>query len=95
MEGPDPGGRTDMWHRQHEAEVGHGPYELGLGLMRPAGFAQAADDGYPIREPVEHFHDGPMVPAPKLDGAVVLSHRDSDLELGVGEEPSIGYTGHG
>ena len=72
----------------------NGPYALALGPDCYAGLAQAAEDGYPIRERVEHFLDGPMVLAPKVDGAVLLSHRGGDFQLSVGQDLSIGYAGH-
>jgi uncharacterized linocin/CFP29 family protein len=72
----------------------NGPYALALGPGCYAGLAQAAEDGYPIRERVEHFLDGPMVPAPRVDGAVVLSTRGGDFQLSVGQDLSVGYAGH-
>ena len=72
----------------------NGPYALALGPGCYAGLAQAAEDGYTIRERVEHFLDGPMVLAPKVDGAVLLSHRGGDFQLSVGQDLSIGYAGH-
>jgi len=72
----------------------NGPYALALGPKCYAGLAQAAEDGHPIRERVEHFLDGPMVLAPKIDGAVLLSHRGGDFQLSVGQDLSIGYAGH-
>ena len=72
----------------------NGPYALALGPGCYAGLAQAAEDGYPIRERVEHFLDGPIVLAPKVDGAVLLSHRGRDFQLSVGQDLSIGYAGH-
>lgn len=72
----------------------NGPYALALGPNCYAGLAQAAEDGHPIRERVEHFLDGPMVLAPKIDGAVLLSHRGGDFQLSVGQDLSIGYAGH-
>ncbi len=72
----------------------NGSYALALGPNCSAGLAQAAQDGYPIRERVEHFLDGPMVLAPKVDGAVLLSHRGGDYQLSVGQDLSIGYAGH-
>jgi uncharacterized linocin/CFP29 family protein len=72
----------------------NGPYALALGPDAYSGLAQAAEDGNPIRERVEHFLDGPMVLAPALDGAVLLSHRGGDFQLSVGQDLSIGYAGH-
>ena len=62
----------------------NGPYALALGPACYAGLAQAAEDGYPIRERVEHFLDGPMVRARAIDGALLLSHRGGDYRLSVG-----------
>jgi uncharacterized linocin/CFP29 family protein len=72
----------------------NGPYALALGPASYAGLAQAAEDGHPIRERVEHFLDGPMVLAPMVEGAVLLSHRGGDYQLSVGQDLSIGYAGH-
>jgi len=72
----------------------NGPYALALGPSCYAGLNEAAEDGYPIRERVDHFLDGPMVLAPKVDGAVVLSKRGGDFQLSVGQDLSIGYAGH-
>jgi uncharacterized linocin/CFP29 family protein len=70
-----------------------GPYALALGPDCYAGLAQAAEDGYPIRERVRRVLDGPMVWAPQVDGAVVLSTRGGDFELTVGQDLAIGYAG--
>ena len=72
----------------------NGPYSLALGPDCFAGLAQAAEDGHPIRERVERFLDGTMVLAPKVDGAVLLSHRGGDYRLSVGQDLSVGYAGH-
>jgi uncharacterized linocin/CFP29 family protein len=72
----------------------NGPYALALGPDCYSGLAQAAEDGNPIRERVEHFLDGPMVLAPAIDGAVLLSHRGGDFQLSVGQDLSVGYAGH-
>jgi uncharacterized linocin/CFP29 family protein len=71
----------------------NGPYALALGPDCYAGLAQAAEDGYPIRERVEHALNGPLVLAPKVDGAVLLSTRGGDFKLSVGQDLSIGYAG--
>jgi uncharacterized linocin/CFP29 family protein len=72
----------------------NGPYALALGPDCYAGLAQAAEDGHPIRERVEHFLDGPLVRAPTIEGAVLLSHRGGDFQLSVGQDLSVGYAGH-
>jgi uncharacterized linocin/CFP29 family protein len=72
----------------------NGPYALALGPSCYAGLAQAAEDGYPIRDRVQRFLDGPMVWAPQVDGAIVLSVRGGDFQLIVGQDLSIGYAMH-
>jgi len=72
----------------------NGPYALALGPECYAGLAQAAEDGYPIRERVARVVDGPLVWAPEVDGAVVLSTRGGDFQLTIGQDFSIGYTAH-
>jgi uncharacterized linocin/CFP29 family protein len=71
-----------------------GPYGLALGPDCYAGLAQAAEDGYPIRERVQRFLDGPMAWAPQVDGAVLLSTRGGDFQLTIGQDFSIGYAAH-
>lgn len=56
--------------------------------------AQAAEDGYPIYKRLERIIDGPVVRAPAIDGAVLLSIRGGDFVLTVGQGLSIGYEGH-
>jgi uncharacterized linocin/CFP29 family protein len=68
-----------------------GPYALALGPDCYAGLAQAAEDGYPIRERVRRFLDGQMVRAPQVEGAVLLSVRGGDFTLTVGQDLSVGY----
>ncbi len=72
----------------------NGPYALALGPDCYAGLSQAAEDGYPIRDRVQHFLDGPIVWAPQVDGAVVLSTRGGDFKLTIGQDLSIGYVSH-
>jgi uncharacterized linocin/CFP29 family protein len=43
---------------------------------------------------VRKLVDGPLVWAPAVNGAVVLSARGGDFELTVGRDLSIGYHGH-
>jgi len=71
----------------------NGPYALAVGPQCYAGLAQAAEDGHPIRSRVEQFLEGPMVLAPAVDGAVLLSHRGGDYQLSVGQDLCIGYQG--
>lgn len=71
-----------------------GPYALALGPDCYAGLSQAAEDGYPIRERVQRFLDGPIVWAPQVDGAAVVSTRGGDFKLTIGQDLSIGYASH-
>jgi uncharacterized linocin/CFP29 family protein len=45
-------------------------------------------------ELVRRLLDGPIVWAPAVDGAVVLSVQGGDFELTVGQDLSIGYASH-
>lgn len=72
----------------------NGPYALALGPECYANLAQASEDGYPIRERVAHVLNGLLVLAPRIEGAVVLSTRGGDYQLSVGQDMSIGYSGH-
>lgn len=68
-----------------------GPYALALGPAAYNELAQAADDGHPIRRHVAQIVDGPIVRAPAIEGAVLLSVRGGDFLLTVGQDLSIGY----
>jgi uncharacterized linocin/CFP29 family protein len=71
-----------------------GPYAIALGAECYKGVTDTTHGGYPILEHVRHLVDGPLVWAPGVDGAVVLSMRGEDFELTVGQDFSIGYLGH-
>ena len=47
--------------------------------------------GYPVIEHVRALVDGPLVWAPAVDGACVMSTRGGDFELVVGQDISIGF----
>ena len=47
--------------------------------------------GYPVFEHLRQILEGPVVWAPAVDGAVVLSQRGGDFELTIGEDFSLGY----
>jgi uncharacterized linocin/CFP29 family protein len=44
-----------------------------------------------VFEHLREILDGPVVWAPAVDGAVVLSQRGGDFELTVGQDFSLGY----
>jgi uncharacterized linocin/CFP29 family protein len=71
-----------------------GPYAIALGEEVYKRVTDTTHGGYPVLDHVRHMIDGPLVWAPGLDGAVVLSTRGEDFQLTVGEDFSIGYLGH-
>jgi len=72
-----------------------GPYGIALGPRCYAGLnTTVTSGGFPILQHVRQLVDGPIVWAPAVDGAVVLSLRGGDFELSVGRDISIGYWGH-
>ncbi|HEY8554991.1 MAG TPA: family 1 encapsulin nanocompartment shell protein [Burkholderiales bacterium] len=71
-----------------------GPYGIALGPRCYTGLTKTTKGGYPVIEHVRRLLDGPIVWAPGVDGAVVLSLRGGDFELTVGQDFSIGYLDH-
>lgn len=55
---------------------------------------EATVGGYPVLEHVRRLIEGPLVWAPGLEGAVVLSMRGDDFQLTIGQDFSIGYLDH-
>lgn len=72
-----------------------GPYAIALGPRCYAGLTQATGPGgFPVLEVVKRIVDGPIVWAPAINGAIVLTTRGGDFELTVGRDLSIGYLSH-
>jgi uncharacterized linocin/CFP29 family protein len=71
-----------------------GPYGIALGPRCYTGLTKTTVGGYPVIEHVRRLLDGPIVWAPAVNGAVVLSTRGGDFELTVGQDFSIGYLDH-
>lgn len=71
-----------------------GPFGIALGPRCFTGLTQTTQAGYPVLEHVRRLLDGPIVWAPGVDGAVVLTVRGGDFELTVGQDFSIGYLDH-
>lgn len=72
-----------------------GPYALALGPRCWEGLnTTTSPAGFPVIEHVRRVVDGPIVWAPAVSGAVVLSQRGGDFELVVGRDLSIGYLSH-
>jgi uncharacterized linocin/CFP29 family protein len=72
----------------------NGPYGIALGPRCYTGLTKTTKAGYPVIEHVRRLLDGPIVWAPGVNGAVVLSTRGGDFELTVGQDFSIGYLDH-
>jgi uncharacterized linocin/CFP29 family protein len=72
-----------------------GPYALALGGEQYQRVVQTAEHGgYPLLEHLRKILEGPIVWAPGVAGAVVLSTRGSDFLLECGQDLSIGYESH-
>ncbi len=71
-----------------------GPYAVALSERAYTDLIEATQNGYPVMEHVRRLVDGPLVWAPGLDGALVLSQRGGDFALTVGQDFSIGYLAH-
>ncbi len=71
-----------------------GPYAAALGPRCYAGILETTQDGgYPVLERLRVILGGPVLYAPAVNGAVVLSTRGGDFELSCGQDIAIGYEG--
>lgn len=68
-----------------------GPFGIALGSRCHTGLTTTTSGGYPVMEHVRRILDGPMVWAPGIDGACVLSMRGGDHELIIGQDLSVGF----
>jgi uncharacterized linocin/CFP29 family protein len=84
---------TNALNRLREAGVG-GPFAIALSERCYAELTESTEEGYPVLQHVKRLIEGPLVWAPGLDGAVVLSMRGEDFQLTVGQDFSIGYLDH-
>jgi uncharacterized linocin/CFP29 family protein len=72
-----------------------GPYALALGGEQYQRVAETAEHGgYPLLEHLAKILEGPIVWAPGVKGAVVLSLRGGDFLFESGQDLSIGYSSH-
>jgi uncharacterized linocin/CFP29 family protein len=73
-----------------------GPWAIALGPRCYAGVMQESEaGGYPVLKHLKLIlEDGPVVFAPGIDGAVVVSQRGGDFELVCGQDFAIGYLHH-
>ena len=72
-----------------------GPYGLALG---PEAYTRVLETtehgGYPLLDHLRKIIGGPLVWAPGVDGAVVVSQRGGDFLLETGDDLSVGYDRH-
>lgn len=71
-----------------------GPFAVALGPRCFAGLGKTTVNGYPVIGHLRRLVDGPIISAPGIDGATVLSTRGGDFELTVGRDWSLGYLDH-
>jgi uncharacterized linocin/CFP29 family protein len=72
-----------------------GPYAIALGPRCYRGVIETTEHGgYPLLMHLQTILGGPVVWAPAVDGAVVISQRGGDVELVIGQDFSIGYRDH-
>lgn len=72
-----------------------GPYGIALGDRCYTGVIETTEHGgYPVLEHVRSILGGPVVWAPDVDGAVVMSVRGGDYELVTGADFAVGYRSH-
>jgi uncharacterized linocin/CFP29 family protein len=72
-----------------------GPYGLALGPDHYRLVVEAAEHGgYPLRDHLAKILEGPIVWAPGVKGAVILSLRGGDFLFESGQDLAIGYDSH-
>ena len=72
-----------------------GPYAIALGPRCYAGVIETTEKGgYPVLHHLGLILGGPVVWAPAVDGALVISQRGDDFELTIGQDVSIAYRSH-
>ena len=72
-----------------------GPYGLALGQNQYRRVVETAESGgYPLLEHLRKIVDGPILWAPGVEGAAVVSLRGGDFVFESGQDLSIGYDSH-
>jgi uncharacterized linocin/CFP29 family protein len=80
--------------RLREAGIG-GPYGLAIGPDGYTGIIETAEHGgYLLLDHLHQILGGPVVWAPGIEGAVVVSLRGGDFVYDSGQDLSIGYLHH-
>lgn len=69
-----------------------GPYAIALGSKCYTGVIETTEHGgYPVFQHLSHILGGPVVWAPAVNGALIVSQRGGDYVMTVGQDLSIGY----
>lgn len=72
-----------------------GPYAMALGDRCYTGVIETTEHGgYPVLEHVRLILGGPVLWAPEVDGALVVSARGGDFEMVCGSDFALGYERH-
>jgi uncharacterized linocin/CFP29 family protein len=72
-----------------------GPYGLAVGRREYTRVVENSEHGgYPLLDHLRKILTGPIVWAPGVQGAVVLSMRGGDFVIDCGEDLSVGYASH-
>ena len=72
-----------------------GPYGLALGREEYTRVVESAEHGgYPLLDHLRKILEGPIVWAPGVKGAIVLSMRGGDFAFESGQDLSVGYESH-
>jgi uncharacterized linocin/CFP29 family protein len=72
-----------------------GPYAMALGGEQYQRVVQTAENGgYPLLEHLRKILEGPIVWAPGVKGALVLSTRGGDFLFESGQDLALGYDSH-
>ena len=72
-----------------------GPYGLAIAPAGYTGIIETAEHGgYLLLDHLRQILGGPVVWAPGIEGAAVVSLRGGDFVLEVGEDISVGYLAH-
>src|SRR5271154_2863186 len=72
----------------------NGPYALLLGAEAYTAVSGGSDEGYPVLQHIHRLVDGEIVWVPAIEGGFVLTTRGGDFQLDIGQDISIGYSGH-
>jgi uncharacterized linocin/CFP29 family protein len=73
-----------------------GPFAVALGPRCYTGVIETTEEGgFPVMEHIRMVAGGPVIWAPAVDGAVVLSMQGGDFSLTCGQDFAVGSTRHG